>query len=84
MSCCRVGIAGLAYLDMLLQVLGALERLATELTLVRFQGDMNTDVRGDVITLDSGCSTRVPLTSQVQVVGALPPDMAFTNMLLQQ
>jgi hypothetical protein len=41
---------------MLLQVLGTLERLATELTLVRLQRNVNTDVRGDVITLDCGSS----------------------------
>jgi hypothetical protein len=46
----------LSYLDMLLQVLGTLERLATELTLVRLQRNVNTDVRGDVITLDCGSS----------------------------
>jgi hypothetical protein len=43
-------------LDMLLQVLRTLKRLATELTLVRLQGNVNTNVRGDVITLDSGSS----------------------------
>lgn len=74
---------GAAHLDMLLQVLGALEGLATELTLVRLEGHMDADVRGDVVTLDSGGSARVPLASEVQVVGALAADMALTDVLLE-
>jgi hypothetical protein len=70
-------------LDMLLQVLGTLERLATELTLVRLQGNVNTDVRGDVISLDCSSSARVPLASQVEVVCALATNMALTNVLVE-
>jgi hypothetical protein len=33
-----------AYLDVLLQILGSLERLAAELTLVRLQRNVDTDV----------------------------------------
>lgn len=43
---------------------------------------MNTDVRGNVITLNSGCSARVPLASQVQVVGALSTNMSLTDVFL--
>lgn len=67
---------------MLLQVLGTLERLAAELTLVRLQGHMDADMRRDVITLDGSSPARVPLASQVQVVGALATNMALTDMLL--
>lgn len=67
---------------MLLQILRTLEGLAAELTLVRLQGHMDTDVRGNVITLDGGCSARVPLASQVQVVGALATNMSLTNVFL--
>jgi hypothetical protein len=70
------------YLDMLLQVLRTLERLAAELTLVRLERNMNTDVRGDVVSLDRSSSARVPLASQVEVVCALAANMALTNMLL--
>jgi len=69
-------------LDMLLQVLRTLERLAAELTLVRLERNMDTDVRGDVISLDRGSSARVPLASQVEVVCALATNMALANMLV--
>jgi len=69
---------------MLLQVLGTLERLATELTLVRLQGNVNTDVRGDVVSLDCSSSARVPLASQVEVVCALTANMALTDVLLRE
>lgn len=77
-----MGFSECSYLDVLLQVLGTLERLAAELTLVRLQGHMDPDVRGDVITLDGGGPARVPLASQVQVVGALATNMALTDVLL--
>lgn len=41
-------------LDVFLQVLRTLEGLAAELTLVRLQGHVDTDVRGDVVSLDRG------------------------------
>lgn len=67
---------------MLLQVLRALERLAAELTLVRLERDVDADVRGDVVTLHGGCPAGVPLTGQVEVVGALAADMALADVLL--
>lgn len=70
-------------LDMLLQVLRTLERLAAELTLVRLERNMDTDVRGDVVSLDRGSSARVPLASQVEVVCALATNMALANMLVE-
>lgn len=69
-------------LDMLLQILWTLEALATELTLVRFERNVDSDVRGDVVTLDGGSPARVPLASEIQVVGALATNMAFTDVLL--
>lgn len=69
-------------LDMLLQVLGTLEGLATELTLVRFQRNVDTDVRSDVVTLHGGGAARVPLASKAQVVGALASNVALTDVLL--
>lgn len=67
---------------MLLQVLRALERLATELTLVRLERYVDADVRGDVVTLHGGCPAGVPLAGQVEVVGALAADMALADVLL--
>jgi hypothetical protein len=69
-------------LDMLLQILGALESLATEITLVRLEGHMYSDVGGDMIALDSGGIARSPLAGQVQVVGTLATDMAFAHVFL--
>lgn len=70
-------------LDMLLEILGPLERLAAELTFVRLERDMHADVRGDVVTLDSSSAARVPLASKVQVVCALTANMALTDVLIE-
>ena len=70
-------------LDMLLQVLGTLEGLAAEITLVRLQGHVNADVRSDVVALDGGGPARIPHACQVQVVGALAADMLVADVVLQ-
>lgn len=69
-------------LDMLLQILGALESLATEVTLVRLKWHMNADVGGDMITLDSCGVASAPLAGQVEVVGAFTSNVTLANMLL--
>ena len=71
-------------LDMLFEILRALERLSTEFTLVWLQGDMNSDVRGYVIALDGGGAALPPRAGQVEVVRRLAADMALANMFLQQ
>ena len=70
-------------LDMLLQVLGTLEGFAAEIALVRLQWDMHADVRGDVITLDSGGTAVAPLAGEVQVVGALAANMTLADVILR-
>jgi len=70
-------------LDMLLQVLGTLEGFATEVALVRLQGDVDSDVRGDVVTLDGRSTTVAPLTGQIEVVGALTANMALAHVILR-
>jgi hypothetical protein len=70
-------------LDVLLEILGALERLATEVALMRLQRHVNADVRSNVITLDGGSAAVTPLARQIQVVGALAPNMAFAYVILQ-
>jgi hypothetical protein len=75
------GVIGVG-LDMFLEVLGTLEGLAAEITLVRFERDMHSNVRGDVIPLDGGGATAAPLARQVEVVGALATDMAFADVFL--
>jgi hypothetical protein len=67
-------------LHVLLEILGTLECLATEVTFVRLQGNMNAYVRSDVVTLDRGGSARVPSAREVQVVCALPSDMLLTDV----
>lgn len=49
-------------LDMFLEVLRPFESLATELASVRFQRNMNTNVRRDVVTLDDSDTTAPPAT----------------------
>lgn len=56
------GVVGVG-LDVLLQILGTLEGLATELALMRLQRNVNSDVGGDMITLDRGRSALVPAAS---------------------
>lgn len=73
----------MAYLDMFLQVLGTLEALATEVTLVRLEGNMDTNVRGNVITLDGCCAAIVPATGQVQIISALATDMTLTDVIIE-
>lgn len=67
---------------MLLQVLRTLEGLATELTFVRLQRHVDSDVGGDVVALDGGGTARLPSTGQVEVVGALATNMLLANVLL--
>ena len=69
-------------LDVLLQILRSLESLTAEVALMRLQRDMDTNVRRDVVTFYSRGTTITPLTSQIQVVGALATNMAFANMVL--
>jgi hypothetical protein len=69
-------------LDMLLQILRALESFATEITFVRFEWYMNTNVGGDVITLDCGRVAGTPLARQVEVVSTFTSDVTLANMLL--
>ena len=69
-------------LDMLLQVLRALEGLAAKVTLVWLEGHMDTDMRGDMVSLDGGRTTTTPLAGQIEVVGALTANMALAHMFL--
>jgi hypothetical protein len=62
-------------LDVLLQILRALEALATHVATVGFEGHMDPDMTGDVISLDSLGVARSPRTSQAEIVSRLPSDM---------
>jgi hypothetical protein len=69
-------------LDMLLEILWSLEGLATKLALVRFQRNVNSNVRGNVIALDGGGTTLAPGAGEIEVISRLSANMAFANMLL--
>ena len=69
-------------LDMLLQVLRALELLAAELALVGLEGDVNANVRGDVVALDGLGGAAVPRTDEVEIIGALAADVGLADMFL--
>lgn len=67
---------------MLLKILRTLEGLATELALVRLQGHMDSDMRGDVIALDRGGTALAPCAGEVEVISRLATNMALTDMFL--
>jgi hypothetical protein len=71
-------------LNMLLEILGALERLAAEVALVRLEGHMDADVRGNVVALDGGGAALVPLAGEVQVVGALAANVLLADVFLAE
>jgi hypothetical protein len=69
-------------LDVLLEILRTLEGLLAGVALVRLEWNMDTDVRSDVIALDSSRVAVDPSTSQVKIVGGLAADMTLTHVLL--
>jgi hypothetical protein len=69
-------------LDVLLQILRALERLSAKLALVRLERHVDPNVRSDVVALDGRGAAARPLTREVQVVGALAANMTLTDMIL--
>lgn len=69
-------------LDMFLEILRSLEGLATKLALVRFQWDVDSDMRGDVVSLNGCGSTLAPGACEVKVVGGLATDVSFAYMFL--
>jgi len=50
---------------------------------VWLEGDMNTNMRGDMISLDSSGPALIPLARQVEVVSALATDMFLANVLIK-
>jgi len=71
-------------LDVLLEILRTLECLATEVALVWFEGNVNSNVGGDMIALH-GCGTAlIPATGEVQVVCALASNMLLADVLKER
>ena len=76
------GIFGMS-LDVLLQILGPLEGLAAKLAAMGFQGNMDSDMRRDMITLDDRYGAVAPGAGQIQVIGALATDVGIAYMVLE-
>jgi len=70
-------------LDVLLEILRSLESLSTEVALVRLEGNVDANVRCDVIALDGCDAARTPVASQVEVVCALATDVTFAYVLIK-
>ena len=68
--------------DVFLEILWTLEGFAAELAAMRFQGDMDADMGCDVVAFDDLNAASSPRTLQIEIVGALATDMAFTNVIL--
>ena len=71
-------------LDMLLQVLRTLESLSAEIAFVWLQRDVDSNVGGDMITLDSSGTAGIPTAGEVQVVCALSSDMLLADVVLER
>jgi len=69
-------------LDMFLEVLGPLEGFATEFASMRLQGNVDTDMRSDMVAFHNGDTATTPRTGEVQIIGTLASDMAFADMVL--
>lgn len=70
--------------NMLLQILWAFECLAAKVAFVGFEWNVNTNVRGNMISLHRGGTATSPLTRQVEIVGALATNMTLADMFLQK
>lgn len=68
---------------MFLEILRTLEGLATELALVRLQGDMDSDVGSNVVTLDRGGAALTPRAGEVEVVCRLATNMTLADVFLR-
>ena len=71
-------------LDVLFQILGALESFSTEVAFVRLQRNMHANVRSNVIALHGGSPAVAPLASEIEVVGALAPNVSLAHMVLRE
>ena len=69
-------------LDVLLQILRTFEGLAAKFASMRFERDMDSDVRGDVVAFHDLDATGAPRTLQIEVVGALATNVAFADVIL--
>lgn len=73
------GVVGVC-LDVLLQILRTLESLSTEVTFVRLEWDVDSDVRSDMVTLYGSSAALIPTTGEVKVICAFATDMLLANV----
>ncbi len=71
-------------LDVLLEILRALESLSAEVTFVWLEGDVYSNVGCDMVALDGGGPAGLPATGEVQVVGALSADVLLADVVLER
>jgi len=69
-------------LDVLLEVLRALEGLSALSASVRLEGNMHAHVRGYVIALDDSGVAVAPAAGEVEVIRILAPDVKVANVIL--
>ena len=67
---------------MFLEILWTLEGLAAEFTLVGLEWNVDSDVGGNMVTLDSRRAATSPLTGQVEVVGGFTADVTLADVFL--
>jgi hypothetical protein len=60
------------------------ESLPAEFALVGLQGNVNSNVGGDVVALDGRSSALTPGAGQIQVVNGLAANMALADVLLDE
>lgn len=69
-------------LYMLFQILRSFKGLSTKIAFVRLQGNVYTNMRGDMIAFDRRSATISPLAYQVKIVCTLPSNVALANVFL--
>lgn len=74
----------LPYLDMLLQILRSLECLLTKFTLVWLEWNVDSNMRGNMISLDCSGPAGPPSARQTQIVSTFAPDMNIAQVVLRK
>jgi hypothetical protein len=69
-------------LDMFLQIMGALVRVATEMAFVRLERHMSPNMGGNVVPLGSSNIAATPSAGQAEVASGLTVNMPLADVLL--
>jgi hypothetical protein len=75
-------VVGVSF-DVLLQILRTLEALATHVASMRLERNVDSDVAGNVISLDCFGVAISPGTGQAEVVCRFASNMCFAQMILK-